>query len=139
MEPNSNTTHGSITHPAAIAERYFDRWLAGDFDAIRNILSDDASFVGALGTAQGADELVAGLRGMAQILTAVDVGHRWVDGGDVITWYDLHTSVSEPMATVNWMHIAEGRINSIRVTFDPRPMLRDVAPTDTEGAGTDTA
>lgn len=113
----------TTTDPTAIAERYFVHWMAGDFDAVRDVLADDVTFVGALGTADGADDCVAGLRGMSQIVTEVDVVHRWADESDVITWYDLHTATTEPIPTVNWMHVADGHIARIRVTFDPRPLL----------------
>jgi hypothetical protein len=111
------------TNPSAAAERYFDRWMAGDFDAVRGLLADDVTFVGALGAADGVDECIAGLQGMSKMVTRVDVAHRWVDGDDVITWYDLHTASTDPIPTVNWMHMTSGRIDRIRVTFDPRPLL----------------
>jgi hypothetical protein len=47
---------------------------------------------------------------------------RWVDGPDVITWFDLHTHDAPPVPTVNWSHVEDGRITRIRVTFDPRPL-----------------
>ena len=87
------------------------------------VLADDVTFVGALGTADGAEECLAGLQGMSKIVTQVDVQHRWVDGADVITWYDLHTATTDPLPTVNWMHVVDGRIDRIRVAFDPRPLL----------------
>lgn len=53
----------------------------------------------------------------------VEVIHRWVDRPDVLTWFELRTAKTEPMAIVNWTHVEDGRIIRIRVTFDPRPML----------------
>jgi len=53
----------------------------------------------------------------------VEVIHRWVDGPDVLTWFELQTAAAGPMAIVNWSHVEDGRITRIRVTFDPRPML----------------
>ena len=108
---------------AGLAERYFASWMAGDFAAVRATLADDVTFVGALGTADGADECVDGLRGMSQIVASVDVDHRWVDDDDVITWYALTTKDGATLPTVNWMHVTDGRIDRIRVTFDPRPLL----------------
>jgi hypothetical protein len=49
--------------------------------------------------------------------------HRWVDGPDVLTWFELRTATAGPMAIVNWTHVEDGRITRIRVTFDPRPLL----------------
>jgi len=33
----------------------------------------------------------------------------WVDGPDVVTWFDLHTSVADPIPTANWSHVEDGR------------------------------
>nr|WP_042188745.1 nuclear transport factor 2 family protein [Kibdelosporangium sp. MJ126-NF4]CEL18429.1 hypothetical protein [Kibdelosporangium sp. MJ126-NF4]CTQ97912.1 hypothetical protein [Kibdelosporangium sp. MJ126-NF4] len=106
-----------------VAAAYFDAWQARDFDQVRGLLADDVSFVGALGTANGADECVAGLRGMAKILDRIEVRVRVAQDDDVITWFDLHTTVADPAPTANWMHVENGRITAIRVTFDPRGIL----------------
>jgi hypothetical protein len=108
--------------PGAVAQTYLRAWLERDFETLRSILADDVSFRGPLATIDGADACVAGLRGMAQILTDIDVRHRWVDGPDVITWFDLHTSVAPPAPTANWSHVEDGRITAIQVTFDARPL-----------------
>jgi len=111
--------------PSELAETYFRAWEGKDFDALRAILADDATFRGPLATADDGDACVAGLRGMAQILERVDVTRRWVDGDDVITWFDLYTTVAEPVPVVNWSRMRGGRIAEIRATFDPRPLIKD--------------
>lgn len=63
-----------------------------------------------------------GLEGMSQILTDIVVHKRFVDGPDVLTWFDLHTSVAGPAPVANWSHVEDGRIKTIRVTFDARPL-----------------
>ena len=108
--------------PADVGAAYFDAWMRGDFDAVRSILADDVTFDGPLGHAGNADECVAGLQRMSQLVTTIDVRKTFVDGPDVLTWFDLHTASTEPMPTVNWRHITGGKITAIRVTFDPRPL-----------------
>ncbi|WP_424216291.1 nuclear transport factor 2 family protein (plasmid) [Streptomyces sp. BI20] len=120
---SSTTTVPSATSPAEIAERYFDAWQTGDFEALRALLADDVSFVGALGTADGAEACLAGLRGMSTILERIEVKARVADADDVITWFDLHTTDAPPTPTANWTHVEDGRITAIRVTFDPRGIL----------------
>jgi hypothetical protein len=68
------------------------------------------TFHGPLASIEGADECVDGLRGMSKIMTDIVVLKRWVDGGDVLTWFELHTSVADPAIT------------AIDVTFDARPL-----------------
>jgi len=107
-----------------IAQTYFDACRGRDFDRLRSILADDVSFRGPLGTTDGADATIAGLRGMAEnVMRDIDISLMAVDGSDVLTWYDLHTSTTEPLPTVNWSHVENGLITRIRAVFDPRPLF----------------
>jgi hypothetical protein len=109
-----------VPDPRTIAETYFSSWKARDFETFRSLLADDATFNGPLGTAGDADECVRGIEGMSKIVTDIVITHMWVDGPDVLTWFELHTAHAEPAATANWQHIEDGRIQRIVVTFDPR-------------------
>ncbi|MFE6050854.1 nuclear transport factor 2 family protein [Kitasatospora sp. NPDC056446] len=106
-----------------LAESYFTAWEAGEFETIRGLLADDVEFVGALGTASGVEEALAGLRGLGQVLEKIDVKVRVAEGDDVVTWFELNTSIAPPAPTANWMHTENGKIARIRVTFDPRGLL----------------
>lgn len=106
-----------------LVSQYFEAWRLGDIDRVRPLLADDVDFVGALGTARGAQEALAGLRGMFAMTKSVEVVHRWVDGADVITWFEMTTADAGPLPIVNWSHVTAGRIDRIRVTFDPRLLL----------------
>jgi hypothetical protein len=81
------------------------------------------TFAGALGATTGAEETLAGLSRMFAITSEVQVIKRWVDGPDVLTWFELRTHDAGPIPVVSWSHIEDGRIERIRVTFDPRPLL----------------
>ncbi|MFK0259521.1 nuclear transport factor 2 family protein [Streptomyces sp. NPDC090445] len=106
-----------------LAETYFTAWEAGDFDTLRGLLAENVDFVGALGTASGAEAALAGLKGLGQVLEEIDVKVRIAEGDEVITWFDLYTSVAPPTPTANWMHVDDGKVTRIRVTFDPRALL----------------
>lgn len=112
-----------MTDPRTLAETYFRSWQEGDFDTLRSILADEVTFRGPLGKADGADECVAGLQGMAKMITEIRILMIAVNGNDVITWYDLHTADAPPVPTANWSHVEDGKIARIRATFDPRPIL----------------
>jgi hypothetical protein len=105
-----------------VGDTYFEAWQARDFARLRSILADEATFDGPLGHASNAEECIAGLRRMSQLMTGIVVRKTFVDGPDVLTWFDLHTAQTGPMPTVNWRHVENGKITSIRVTFDPRPL-----------------
>ncbi|MFO7192687.1 MULTISPECIES: nuclear transport factor 2 family protein [Thermocrispum] len=105
------------------AEQYFAGWAAKDFAAVRAVLADDVTFNGPLAQLQGAEACVEGLRKMSEIVTDIEVHKRFVSGDDVLTWFNLHTSVADPIPTANWSTVRDGRIVAIRVTFDPRPLF----------------
>lgn len=109
--------------PADVAAAYFDAWVSNDIERVRPLLDERVEFTGALGSTSGLDDTLAGLRGMFAMTQDVRVVRRWVDGPDVLTWFELRTASAGPMAVVNWSHIEAGRITRIRVTFDPRPLL----------------
>lgn len=106
-----------------IAEQYYPTWMDHDFDAFRALLANDATFEGPMGTADNADECVEGIRRMADMMSGIDITKMWVDGADVITWYEASYTGDQKVNTVNWMHIVGGKIDAIRVTFDPRSII----------------
>lgn len=109
--------------PAGVAAAYFDAWQHKEIERVRPLLHEDVNFVGALGATNGIDQTLAGLGSMFAMTDRVEVVKRWVDGPDVLTWFELRTASAGPLAIVNWSHVEDGRITRIRVTFDPRPLL----------------
>lgn len=113
----------STQHDAAIvAATYFQAWKAKDWATLRSLLADDVSFDGPLASLEDADACLEGLQGLSKIMTDVVVHKVFVDGPDVLTWFDLHTTVAPPAPTANWSHVEDGRITAIQVTFDARPL-----------------
>ena len=121
--PTNQEDDVTTSMPGELADTYFRSWVARDEEGLRSVLASDADFAGPLGTAEGVDACVAGLLGMARVLDDVVVQRRWVDGDDVLTWFDLRTTVARPTPVANWMHVSGGRIARIRVTFDPRGLV----------------
>jgi hypothetical protein len=123
--PISDETWSAVRPPEQLAAAYFDAWRLKDGDALAPLLHPEIKFVGVMGGVEGVDAAVRGLRGMFAMTESVQVQHRWVDGQDVITWFELRlrSAPTDPLAVVNWSHVHDGRIDLIRVTFDPRPLL----------------
>lgn len=113
----------STATPEEVAAAYFGAWKSNDVERVRPLLGDDVSFAGALGSTRGVEETLRGLGGMFSMTEQVEVIKRWVDGPDVLTWFELRTARAGPLAIVNWSHVESGRITRIRATFDPRPLL----------------
>jgi hypothetical protein len=113
-----------IATPGEVAAAYFRAWESSDIDRVRPLLHPDVDFVGALGSTRGIEETLRGLAGMFAMTSRVEVIKRWADGPDVITWFELSTAAAGPLPVVNWSRVEDGLITRIRVTFDPRPILR---------------
>ena len=107
---------------AKVATAYFDAWKVNDFDTMRSLVDDDITFVGPLAQLEGAQDYMEGIKGMSRITSEIVIRKTFVDGPDVLTWYDLHTRVASPVAVANWLHIEEGKITSLRVAFDAREL-----------------
>src|ERR1700754_278942 len=71
--PTSEETRIMTDDAAKAATTYFDAWRANDFDTLRSLLDDDATFTGPLGQAGNADECRKGIEGLSQIKTDIVV------------------------------------------------------------------
>ena len=109
-----------MTDAMAVAATYFDAWRARDFTRLRSVLADGVDFAGPLARVRGSDDCLRGLQGMAQIMTGLEVRKVFHDGPDVLTWFDLASSVADTVPVANWMHVEGGTITRIQVAFDAR-------------------
>jgi ketosteroid isomerase-like protein len=112
-----------MTTTRETARNYFTAWDAQDFDRLAGVLADDVDFVGPMGTAHGVEQALGGLRGVRGMVDKIAVTKIWTDGPDAITWFEFRRAGTDPVSTVNWSHVEDGRITRIRVTFDPRPLI----------------
>jgi hypothetical protein len=112
-----------MAHDAAkIAATYFGAWKVSDFDTMRSLVDDDVTFSGPLAQLEGAENYMEGIRGMSQITSDIVIQKVFVDGPDVLTWYDLHTTVADPVPVANWVHVEKGKITFLKVAFDAREL-----------------
>jgi ketosteroid isomerase-like protein len=113
----------SDSRAAEAMATYFSAWRAKDLAAFRAVLADDVSFVGPLGTASGAEGCAAAIGRLRERLTDIVVLKTFVDGDDVLTWFELHTAAAPPLPVANWSQVQDGKVKRVRVTFDPRPLV----------------
>ncbi len=109
-----------MSEATAAAATYFEAWQARDFTRLRSVLAEEVDFAGPLGAVTGADGCLRGLEGMSRIMTGIEVRKVFAAGSDVLTWFDLATSVADPVPVANWMQVEDGQITRIRVAFDAR-------------------
>jgi ketosteroid isomerase-like protein len=111
------------TDPKTIAAAYFTAWEAADVERLRAILADDITFSGPLAQVAGADQYADSIRGLFQATEKVVVHKVWVDGDDVLTWFDLHMPGAPPAPVAQWCRVRDGKVKRVQVTFDPRGIL----------------
>jgi limonene-1,2-epoxide hydrolase len=108
---------------SSVVTTYVKAWTSGDFDTARSTLHDDVAFVGPLGTADGIDDCVRGLQGLKQIVESSEQRKVIADGDDVCLIYDLVTNTpAGTIPTAGWFQLHGGKIATIRVFFDARPL-----------------
>jgi limonene-1,2-epoxide hydrolase len=90
-----------------------------DFAAARRLASDDLSFVGVLGSRDSAD---AYFQDMQRMRLKYDVKKVFADGDDVCLLCDLSIA-GQTIFLCSWYRVERGKIRSLRVLFDPRPLL----------------
>jgi ketosteroid isomerase-like protein len=115
------TTSANETAEAVVA-RYFAAFGSGDITTVRQLLNDNLSFVGPFDTFNNADDLIKALAALAPAVKGIEQRKVMVEGDDVATFYDMITPMgTSPIA--EWHHVKDGKIDAIRVYFDPRPFV----------------
>lgn len=89
------------------------------FKLVRRYVSDDMKFDGALASLQGAEAIFTELERMR---LKYDVKKVFVDDNDVCVLYDVTLS-GAVLFTCGWYQVEDGKIRSLKVVFDPRPVL----------------
>jgi ketosteroid isomerase-like protein len=113
------TTNATDT-PAGGVARYFAAFQSGDVTTARQLLDDNLSFSGPFDTFNKADDLIKALGALAPVVKGIQQRKVMLDGDDVATFYDMITPMgTSPIA--EWHHVRNGKIDAIRVYFDPRP------------------
>ena len=107
---------------ATVVNQYFVAFGSGDMAAARRLLRDDLSFKGPIDTFNNADDLIKSLSALAPIVKGRENVKVLVDGDDVATFYDMLTPMGSA-AIAELHHVRDGKIDAIRVYFDPRPFV----------------
>jgi hypothetical protein len=110
--------------PKKTATEMLTAWTSGDFARTRALLHDDATFDGPLGQTRGADAYVEGVRGFAKTIDRAEISKTIADGDDVCVVYNLITKLGVSIPTVGIYHIESDTVRSVRVYFDPRPLVQ---------------
>ncbi len=115
------TTNNSVsteTNAKEIVTSFVEALNNEDFKTARNYVSDDMVFAGVLASRNGADKYFKDIEKMKMKYEIKKV----LDGNDVCILSDVSMQ-SVSMFTCSWYKVKNGKINSLKVVFDPRPAL----------------
>ena len=114
-----NTKTATGVDAREIVLNFIDALNNEDFDAARACLDENMSFLGVLGTREGAGNYISD---MSRMKFKYDIKKVFVDDSDVCLWYDINMG-EKTILTSGWYHVENGKIRTLRVVFDPRPVL----------------
>ena len=90
-----------------------------DYQKARSYVTDDLSFVGVLGTRNGAE---AYFNDMQKMKFQYNILQSFADGNDVCLFYEIEMG-GQVIFCCGWYQLQNDKIKSFRVVFDPRPLL----------------
>lgn len=111
------TTKKSDARKAVLS--FIDALNNEDFAGARRFAADNMVFEGVLGTRNSANAYFADMEKMRLKYNILKV---FEEGDDVCLFYNIEMS-GKDIFTAGWYRVNDGKINSIRVVFDPRPLL----------------
>ncbi|MCW3091193.1 MAG: nuclear transport factor 2 family protein [Ferruginibacter sp.] len=94
-----------------------------DFKTAKIYASESMSFMGVLGSRNGSD---AYFDDMKKMLLKYDILKVFTDDEDVCLLYNL-TMGSVIVYGCGWYKVEDGKVASLRVVFDPRPILQSAS------------
>lgn len=109
------TTTGNAKNAVMAFIKYLNE---ENFNAARRCTDESLKFEGVMGS-RGADDYFAD---MQQMKLKYHLLKTFADGEDVCVIYDI-TMSGVKVFSCGWYRVENNRITSIKVVFDPRPML----------------
>ena len=111
-----------MSNAKEVVENYKAAVGRKDFVAARQLLHDDLAFQGPIESLNTADDYIASLSKLANIIQRTDVKKVFADNNEVCVLYDMVTNTPAGTAfIVEWYQVRGDRIGSLRAVFDARP------------------
>lgn len=111
-------------NPEALVRAYLDAIATKRLDELDALLAPDVRFVGPMSNLTGLADVKAAFRRVSSIHVKSDIERLFTDGDEVCVIYDFVTDTIGGLPTVEWIHLRDGRIQSIRIYYDQVPFQR---------------
>ena len=112
-------THTAITESEAKVLDFLHALNEERFDEAAKFLTPDFSFVGVMGSRNGASSYVNDMKKMKM---KYKIHKVLADEHDVAVLCD-YTMDGKTMLGSSWYELRDGRISSLKAIFDPRPLV----------------
>ena len=107
--------------PETIVRSYLAAVGNKDLSAVADLLAPDISFAGPAMSLHGSRDVLEALRRISAIHVRNDIQRVFVDGDEVCVIYDFVTDTVGSVATIEWLRIAAGRIQTVNLYYDQLP------------------
>ncbi|WP_126650365.1 nuclear transport factor 2 family protein [Chryseobacterium aureum] len=103
------------------AEQFIQYLNEENFDMAESCLDADFKFIGVLGKRDGASVYI---QDMKQMKFKYEILKTFTAGEDVCFWYMIDMGEKSIEAS-GWYEIKNEKIQSLKLLFDPRPLLKE--------------
>ena len=110
--------------PLDVVKALYEALGREDFAGARRLLGEPFSFVAWFDRLDDPDAYIEVVRKLRGFIVKADFHHVLVDGDHVCVIYDATTVRGDVSIAAAWFHVCDGRIVSVRIICDPRPMLQ---------------
>lgn len=104
-----------------IAEKFIQYLNEENFEKAESCLAPDFKFNGVLGSREGASIYI---NDMKKMKFKYEILKTFTSGEDVCFWHNINMG-EKIILTSGWYEITDGKIHSLKVVFDPRPLLNN--------------
>ncbi len=104
-----------------VAEEFIQYLNEENFDKAESCLDPEFKFTGVLGSRENASVYISDMK---QMKFKYQILQTFTAGEDICFWYNIDMGKKNIPAS-GWYEVINGKIRSLRVLFDPRPLLAD--------------
>ena len=106
-----------------VLKKFYAAVQKKDIASARTYLNDDLLFLGLFETYRNAEEYIAALTKLLQIVVRLDVKRVIAEGNDAAVFFELETKAPAAATTLvaEWHQVKGGKISHVESAFDGRP------------------
>ncbi len=115
-----------------VVNQYYDLLNNKNFISLKDLLSEDMSFIGPLVQRSGASEYLEALKRLFKFHKKSQMLKQFESGDDVCSIYDLimykPAGGSLSVTVADWIRVVDGRIIDQKIYYDPREFVKAFPP-----------